>query len=191
MRNATRGILAAVLVAVGASVVVLSSGPATAQGRGRDALTECFGPGPLSAEEAEMTCVQHGDGKWRPAGGTNVTVGSEEAVWGTFVFVALLFSLAPAFVGLSLASSAKIPPVAGFLIGLFGSWVGLIALYLYGNWQSRSSTAVGTGAAVERAAPSGTSSAADRLRTLKNLLDQGLITQEEYDARRRATVESL
>jgi hypothetical protein len=188
MRNATRGMAAAVVVTVGATALVLLAGAATAQGRG--GLRECFGPGPLTAEEAEMTCVKHGDGEWRPVGGTDVTAGPAETAFGLFVVFGLLAMLVPGFIGLSLASSAKIPPAAGFLIGLFGSWVGLIALYLYGNWQSRSSPVISTGPAVERSTPDA-SSAADRLRGLKDLLDQGLITQDEYEARRRATVDNL
>ncbi|WP_028639228.1 SHOCT domain-containing protein [Nocardioides sp. URHA0032] len=40
-------------------------------------------------------------------------------------------------------------------------------------------------------APQPSASTADRLRNLQSLLDQGLITQEEYDTRRRAVIDGL
>ena len=179
---------AVVSVAALASALLLLCGPAVAQGRG--ALRECFGPGPLSAEEAQMQCVKYEGGEWQPVGGTDVTAGPEETVFSSIVFLALLLSLVPAFAGAALASSAKISPVVGFLIGLFGSWVGLIALYLYGHSQSRSSDTTGAGSAVEGSVPDATD-AAERLRTLQDLLDQGLITQDEYRARRQAAIDAL
>ncbi len=106
------------------------------------------------------------------------------------MFFAILLSLVPGFAGAAVSSSANISPLAGFLIGTFGSWVGVIALYFYGHSQRRASAVAGAGTAVEakRSAPEG---AAERLRTLQELLDQGLITQEEYRARRQAAVDSL
>lgn len=98
-----------------------------------------------------------------------------------FFFVGILLALAPGFVGLALAPSANVPGIVGFLIGLFGSWLGVIGLYLYGHSQRQKAPAVEIG----RPAP------ADRLRALQKLLDEGLITQEEYEARRRATVDDL
>lgn len=58
----------------------------------------------------------------------------------------------------------------------------MIGLYLYGHSQKRTSSALET----RPAEP-----AADRLKNLQKLLDEGLITQEEYQARRAATIESL
>lgn len=103
-----------------------------------------------------------------------------EAAWGFFAVLAVLASLAPAFIGMALADSARIPSFAGFLIGLVGSWPGVIGLYLYGHWQKRSPAVEPTPA-----------SAADRLRALQDLRDEGLITEEEYRARREAALDKL
>ena len=98
-----------------------------------------------------------------------------------FFFVGIPLTLAPGFAGLALARSANIPGIVAFLIGLFGSWLGLIGLYLYGHSQKQKSAAP----EIRRPAP------ADRLRALQALLDDGLITQEEFQERRRATVDDL
>lgn len=174
----------------GAAVAVALVVPAAAaQGPDKGWYEECYGEDGPTLEEAEGGCIKVEGGKWQPRNGSDVTSGPS-AVFGGFLFFAILLALVPAFIGAALASSAKIPGIAGFGIGLVGSWVGVIGLYLYGHSQSRTSTVIQTGPAVERTARD-TSSAAERLRTLQDLLDQGLITEEEYRARRQAAVDSL
>lgn len=97
-----------------------------------------------------------------------------------FLFGALV--LLPGFIGAAVASWARVSPVIGFFIGLLGSWVGIIALYLYGHSQRRASTAS------PRVV---TPSPEDRLRALRALLDEGLISQEEYETRRQAALDNL
>ena len=60
---------------------------------------------------------------------------------------------------------------------------GLEATYLAANLRPTAPPAAGS-------APE-TRSVADRLRELQTLLDQGLVTQAEYDERRRALIEGL
>jgi hypothetical protein len=179
---------------VGIMVVVaglLAGGSAAAQPEG-DAFEQCYGPDGPSLEEVETTkCVKHGDGPWQRVDDSGGFGGAgSDGMFGTFVFFAFLLSLVPAFAGAAVASSANVWGVAGFFIGLFGSWIGVIGLYLYGHSQKRGSPVTQTGPAVEKSGPD-PSGAADRLRTLQDLLDQGLISQEEYRARRQAAVDSL
>ena len=168
------------------AVVLLVGGAAAAQPEG-DWREQCYGPDGPSIEEVGTTkCVKYGDGPWErveDSGGFGIG-------FGEIVFFAILLSLVPAFAGAAMAVSAKVPAVAGFFTGLFLSWAGVIGLYLYGHWQTKSSPSIETGPAVERSTPD-PSSAADRLRTLQDLLDQGLISQEEYRTRRQAAVDSL
>ena len=103
--------------------------------------------------------------------------------WGygeMFLFAALM--LLPGFIGAAAASWARVSLLIGFFIGLFGSWVGIIALYLYGHSQRRAS------AVSPRVV---TPSPEDRLRALRALLDEGLISEEEYERRRQAAVDAL
>ena len=152
---------------------------------------QCYGPDGPTLEEAQTTkCVKHGDGPWERV---EVDSSSPGFGFGEVFLIAILLALAPGFVGAAVSSSANISPVAGFLIGTFGSWLGVIALYLYGHFQRgapQAATASGAGPAVE-AQPPPPESAAERLRRLQELLDQGLITQDEYRARRQAAIDAL
>jgi hypothetical protein len=179
-RRSTRLASAAVLVLV---AFVMLQGSAAAQGRG--ALRECFGPGPLSIEESQMSCQRVGGGDWQPVGGPSDP--SDASGWfGMFLVIGLLLCLLPAFTGWMIAPEAGISPGVGFVIGLVASWLGVVGIYLYGHSQKRGTPVISVG----RAAPAD-AAPAERLRTLQELLDQGLITKEEYDTRRKATVESL
>jgi hypothetical protein len=60
---------------------------------------------------------------------------------------------------------------------------GLEASYLSAHLQARP--------AAEQPSPPAVRSAEERLRELRSLLEQGLITQEEHDARRKAVVDAL
>jgi hypothetical protein len=189
-----RKVLGGLVAALAAAIALQTA----AQAQPRDSgLRECFGD-VITQEEAEMSCVKFEGGEWtpvsRPDGVSNM--------FGTFVFFGILLSLVPAAAGAMLAKDAGLSPGAGFGIGLFGSWLGVIGMYLYGHSQRRgtsvvqigsTATAPGAGPAVgaESETAAEPQAAAERLRTLKDLLDQGLITQAEYDERRRAAVESL
>ncbi|MDQ3915133.1 MAG: SHOCT domain-containing protein [Actinomycetota bacterium] len=190
-----RSVLGGLVVACAFAIGVQPA--ATAQPKG-DGLRQCFGD-TISQEEMEMDCVKVEGGEWTPVGGSE-----DVSSWfGTFLFVGLLLALLPAFVGASLAKDAGVAGAAGFGIGLVGSWIGVIGLYLYGHSQKRGTPVVqagpraaaespGMGPVVGAGSPAPEpSTAAERLKTLKDLLDQGLITQAEYDARRAATIEAL
>jgi hypothetical protein len=154
----------------------------------RGALRKCFGE-EISPEELEIDCVKFGDGDWHPVGGTR----GESGFLGTFLFFALLLSLVPAFVGVAVSKDAGVAPLVGFAIGLFGSWIGVIILYVSGQSRKASSSVItiGSSSPRETAPDAGPGQPAERLRTLKDLLDEGLITQEEYEARRAAAIERL
>jgi hypothetical protein len=152
---------------------VLAATPAFAGGG--DALDQCFGPGPLTQEEAQMTCVKTGDGEWHAEGGPGGGSGL-----GSFVLLGLFLALLPAIVGMTVAGSQGMSSGFGFAVGLFFSWLGVIGLFLYGVSQTSKAEA-----SAESVDPE------TRLQKLQHLLDQGLITQQEYDTRRAAAVESL
>ncbi|HEV2757727.1 MAG TPA: SHOCT domain-containing protein [Actinomycetota bacterium] len=160
----------------------LASAPAAGAQVKDDGLRQCFGD-VISQKEAQMDCVKVGDGEWTPVGGSDPV----SSAFGTFVFFVLLLSLVPAAAGAMFAKEAGVPAAGGFAIGLFGSWVGVIGLYLYGHSQRRGSPVIQVG----RPAGTNAGTAAERLKTLKDLLDQGLITQAEYDERRAAAIETL
>jgi hypothetical protein len=176
------------------AAVLLVGGAAGAQPDG-DAFEQCYGPDGPTLEEAETTkCVKHGDGPWQrvdDSGGFGGLDGEGFGIgFGEIVLFAFVLSLVPGFAGAAVAPSANVSHASGFLIGTFGSWLGVIGLYLYGHSQGRTPRPSGGGPEVEaKRPPSG--DAADRLRTLQDLLDQGLISQEEYQARRQAAVDSL
>lgn len=96
-----------------------------------------------------------------------------------FFFGALM--LLPGFIGAAVASWARVSLVIGFFTGLLGSWVGIVVLYLYGHSQRRATTA-------PRVVPPAPE---DRLRALRALLDEGLISQEEYETLRQAALDKL
>ena len=64
---------------------------------------------------------------------------------------------------------------------------GLDATYLAANLRQHPSNAPGPG----QASPSTTPTATGRLEELKTLLDRGLVTQAEYDERRKAIIDSV
>ena len=168
-----------VILILGSASVALGAPPASAQGK-QDPLTQCFGPGPLTQEEAQMQCVKVGDGEWEPHGGVDLVEGGTD--WfGGLMILGLFLALVPAFVGYAVADSQNVQGWLGALAGLFFSWLGVIGVYLYG----RSQTSEAKPAAARESEPS------DRLRRLQDLLSQGLITQKEYDERRTATLDSL
>ena len=137
---------------------------------GPGALRECFGE-EISPEEREMDCVKFGDGEWHPAGGSR----GPESLFGTFVIFALLLSLVPAFVGVAVSKDAGVTPLVGGAIGLFGSWIGVIILYVSGQSRKASSSVISIGSSrpPETAPDAGSGQPAERLRTLKDLLDSG------------------
>jgi hypothetical protein len=105
-------------------------------------------------------------------------------------FVGLLWSLVPAVLARNIASSREQPTGAATAIGFFGGWLGLAFVYLamkegpvFGSGQS-----TGTSQRSEPApSPSDEKPAAERLRELTGLRDEGLITSEEF-GRRRAEI---
>jgi hypothetical protein len=174
---------------------LLAGGPAAAQPEG-DAFEQCYGPDGPTLEEAETTkCVKHGDGPWQrvdDSGGFGRLDGEGFGIgFGEIVLIAFLLALVPGAAGAAVAPSANVSHASGFLIGTFGSWLGVIGLYLYGHSQGRTQRpSSGGGPEVEAKRPP-SKDAAERLRTLQDLLDQGLISQDEYRARRQAAVDSL
>jgi hypothetical protein len=185
---------------VGAALVILLGPPVGAQPGDDKGLSKClrqitFEPG--------ARCVKSGD-DWKPSGG-GLSANDPEGLFGTFVFVGLLLSLLPAFVGAAISKDAGVSGAAGFGIGLVASWVGVIGLYLYGHSQRQGRPLITSGPATAPATREGMGPAvggttegppesnapADRLRALRDLRDQGLITQEEYEERRSATLDSL
>lgn len=170
------------------AVLLLVGGSAAAQPEG-DWRRQCYGPGGPTLEELETTkCVKHGDGQWERV--TDSDFPGMGFGFGEIILIGIVLALVPGFVGASVASSANISPGAGFLIGTFGSWIGVITLYLYGHYQKRTPAFDVGGPAVERGRPA-REDPAERLRKLQELLDQGLITQEEYRARRQAAIDGL
>lgn len=170
------------------AVLLLIGGSAAAQ-PGGGGLRQCYGPDGPTLEEMQTTkCVKHGDGPWERV--TDSDFPGMGFGFGEILLIGIVLALVPGFVGASVASSANISPGAGFLIGTFGSWIGVIALYLYGHSQKRTPAPDVGGAAVETKRPAPEDPAA-RLRKLQDLLDQGLITQEEYRARRQAAIDGL
>jgi hypothetical protein len=165
-----------VILILGSASFALGAPSAAAQGK-QDPLTQCFGPGPLTPEEAQMQCVKVGDGEWEPSGGVDLTGGTD--FLGGFMVLGLFLSLIPAFVGYAVAESQNLEGWIGVLAGLFFSWLGVIGVYLYGRSQNATAT------------PSREPEPSDRLKRLQDLLGQGLITQQEYDERRAATLDSL
>lgn len=169
------------------ALLLLFGGAASAQPEG-DWYEQCYGRDGPTLEEMETShCVKVGDGEWRPAPsgrGPGMSFG-----FGEIVFFGILLSLVPGFVGAAVGSSAGLSTGAGFLIGIFGSWIGIIAMYLYGHSQKQSS--VISRREPSEPSPANPDSTAERLRTLQDLFDQGLITQEEYTARRSAAIEGL
>lgn len=184
----------------GAALAILLQAPAGAQRPDDPGLRKCMREiNTIEAIDAGMSCQKVGGGEWQPVSDGS-SIPDVESMFGTFIFVGLLLSLFPAFIGASLSKDAGVSGAAGFGIGLVGSWVGVIGLYLYGHSQRRGNPVItigrqadaGGGPAVgTKREPPEPEAPAERLRALKDLLDQGLITQAEYDERRKATVDSL
>lgn len=178
------GVCAALLACAVAGAV---ASPAAAAQRKGDGLRQCFGD-EISLEEMQMQCVKAPGGEWEAIDHDSaVTTG-----FAMFFFFAILLGLLPGFIGGTMSKDAGVPWPAGFAIGLFGSWIGVIGLYLFGQSRKQGTPVIQTG--VKRSSPHATgagSTAAERLKTLKDLLDQGLITQAEYDEGRAKTIEGL
>jgi hypothetical protein len=68
---------------------------------------------------------------------------------------------------------------------------GLDATYLAANLRGAPGTPPETTPASSQAAPGPSGGTADRLEELKSLLDRGLVTQAEYDERRKAIIDSV
>lgn len=185
----------------GAALVILLQPSAAAQPPDDPGLRKCLREIGL---EPGAHCESSGDGEWRPAGG-GPQLGDVDSLFGTFIFIGLLLSLLPAFVGAAISKDAGVSGAAGFGIGLVASWIGVIGLYLYGHSQRQGRPLITSGPATAPATEEGMGPAvggttegppesnapADRLRALRDLRDQGLITQEEYEERRSATLDSL
>lgn len=125
------------LVVVIALILSVGSvlGLATAQAQGRNALRECFGPGALTMEEAEMKCTKVEGGEWTAVGGDDRSAGI-----GGFVFLAILLTLAAAIAGGYVADSVGVSPGLGMFAGLVFSWLGVFGIYLYGDAIRKRST---------------------------------------------------
>ena len=94
-----------------------------------------------------------------------------------FLFVALLFTLVPAWAGARLSRRAGIPAPAGFAIGLFATWIGVAGLYLVVLAREQRTPII----------PTSASPAVDvRLKMMADLRDKGLITDAEHDERTAA-----
>lgn len=185
----------------GAALVVVLQPPVAAQPPDDPGLRRCLRQITI---ESGAHCEKGPGGEWQPAGGGS-QLDDVESLFGTFVFIGLLLSLLPAFVGAAISKDAGVSGAAGFGIGLVASWVGVIGLYLYGHSQRQGRPLITSGPATAPATREGMGPAvggttegppesnapADRLRALRDLRDQGLITQEEYEERRSATLDSL
>lgn len=163
------------------AAAVLLALPASA-----DQLQDCIDQG--NAQGIDMpTCVEQ-DGKLVPEDSGNDSLGGGDGIPGGFVF---LFVLVGALgVGLTiwkvsaarrLATSAGMDPDVATGVTLLDE-NGLSATYLASSLRSRQSPGE---------TPTSPSPTAARLAELKKLLDGDLITQTEYDERRKAIIDSV
>jgi hypothetical protein len=183
------------LVIVVAASALLLAGPASA-----DELQDCIDQG--NAQGIDMpTCVDNGDGKLTPVVSDN-GFGSDDGfgpdggmgIPGWFVVLIVLIiasGIATTYwrmqVARRLAKDAGMDPDVAAGMTLLDNQ-GLSTTYLASSLRTaKPAEPTPTPAA---AAPSH-ESATDRLNELRTLLDGGLITQVEYDERRKAILDSL
>jgi hypothetical protein len=170
-----------VLLAVCAALVGGPAAVAGAQSGQSDPPPECF-------QSPDSTCVQDANGQWRvePGGGVDEGGGIPDGFVALMVLAgigAIGFTIWKVSMARRMATEAGMDPGRAMAVTLLTD-DGLDAAYIATSLRGRQASEPSS------ASPPHTS-AADRLRELEQLRDDGLVTADEYDARRRAIVESL
>lgn len=178
--------------------LLAGAGPAWAV-EGYETLRECIEAGtaePLGARPPP-TCSSNAEGLLVPTSAEPRT-GSSPA-FGGFLMFALLWALVPLVIAARLASARRESVAMAVVLTLLLGWIGLAIVYF---GQKRTHEAVGGLADRAAAAPSQRdegdgvpapppASREERLRELDRLLQQDLITAEEYDSHRRTILDGL
>jgi hypothetical protein len=146
---------------------------------------ECISAKPAEIDPFAWRCMTLPDGKWVPYGSTPASRAS--SAFGTFLTIAVVWSLVPLAVAVGLARRRRESPGTAVLLTLFLGWIGLAIVYF---GQAR------TGDAVQRVAPQGAPThdpegVEGRLRQLDRLRADHLVSDEEYERQRRRIVESI
>ena len=121
---------------------------------------------------------------------------------GGLIFLALLWNAIPPFIAAGMASSRSQSVGLAVVVALAFGWLGLAGLYLY--WQDKGirpsqteppatfpPTRTAARPTPREVVAAGAGRAAERLRELQSLLDEGLIDHSEYAARRRAILNEV
>jgi hypothetical protein len=184
-----RGLLGAFALAL--LLVVLAPAVASA-GNGGGGLQQCI--------NQSMSCVKDANGQWVPDDGGGDDGTSDSGIPG---FIGVFFVLAiAAGVGITiwrvttartLARQSGMDPNLATQMTLLSGDGGLDATYLAASLRDRRPAPPShpDPAPDPTPPPAATRSSAERLSELKGLLDQGLVTQAEYDARRTAIIDGV
>jgi hypothetical protein len=164
-----------------AALVAAPVGVAGGQSNNFDVPPECTQGGP------DSTCIQDSDGQWRitPGGGLGDGGGIPSGFVALFVLVivgGVGFSIWKVSMARRMATEAGLDPDRATAVTLLSD-DGLDATYIAASIRGHQAS--------EPSPAPPTKSAADRLRELEQLRDDGLVTAGEYDTRRRAIVEAL
>ncbi|HEX7717893.1 MAG TPA: SHOCT domain-containing protein [Marmoricola sp.] len=152
---------------------------------GSDSFQECLDQS-VNHDGVPPTCTET-NGSWNPTWPDEA--GSGLGIPGWFVLVVIVFVvLAIGSAVWRVSTARKLAASSGMDPGLATSVAlltedGLDATYLAANLRGQ--------APASAAAPASPPSAAARLAELRGLLDAGLVTQAEYDERRRAIIDAV
>jgi hypothetical protein len=153
-------------------------------------IDQCLNGAPIGSN-APPSCVFDANGHLLSRSTSSPGVGGSSINLAPFFFLALLWSVVPLVIAMSVASSRGEPLGSAVLLTIVFGWIGLF-IVLYG--QRRTAEAVGRMAHAPPTTVGGVdarTSAAERLRTIDDLFAQRLITGDERDQRRSAVLDEL
>jgi hypothetical protein len=178
---------------VAPAALLVTSLLATAPAYARDGLQQCLDKA-IDHNGEPPTCTQTANGTW-VASWPDDQLGSGGGIPGTFVALVVLAIIAGIAITIWKVTTARtLARQSGMSPGLATTMTlltddGLDATYLAANL--RGSQQAQTAPAAPPSPPAAPAPASGRLEELKGLLDRGLVTQAEYDARRQAIIDSV
>lgn len=163
------------LVAVATMLALCVASPAAAQQAqpSQEQLDECLGDGLYPHGPPSCTFDSEGNLVDRDVPG----VVGQSSGFGTFVFFAVLWAILPMVIAGGVASSRGQSVGLAVLLGLVLGWIGLLIVVFLQNPEV-------VDAARNTIAASARGDVADQIRKLGQLRDEGLLTDEEFRAKK-------